>query len=375
MIKHSPATASATAFACNLFVHLAEAAPQRNTFISPASIALALAMVYNGACGDTRRAIARTLELDESDTDDLNEANAALQQQLSQLDSHIQIAIANALWVSDTFQLDCGFVHTVEHEYQAAVQTLDFAHQPVAQIVNDWVAAHTAGKITRLIDQLDRDTLLLLVNAIYFKGQWTEPFNRQLTQDGPFTLPGERQIQVPMMAQRSKYRYYEDRAFQAVALPYGGGRVCMYIVLPRPDVSLERFIHQLNGKDWERWMTHFSNTEGRLVLPRFRIAYEVKLNNTLKDMGMGIAFDRRADFSAMAGDGAHLHIDEVRHKSFIEVNEEGTEAAAVTSVSMMRASFAPQKLFSMVVDRPFFCAIRDERSGTMLFMGAIVDPS
>lgn len=373
MIKSSPIAAVSATFACRLFTTLAERSAGENVFVSPASVALALAMLHSGARGETQRALANVLDLGGADADDLNQASAALQQQLARLDDHIKLSVANALWVSENVRLDDDFARTTERCYDAAIRSLDFAHQPAARIINGWVEEHTNGKIERIVEQVDRDTLLMLVNAIYFKGEWTEPFNRQLTQDGPFTLAGGQQVQHPMMAQRGRFRYLEDRAFQAVALPYGGGRVCMYIFLPRGDLA--DFTNHLSGKRWESWMSHFSSTEGRLVLPRFRAEYEAKLNDALKSLGMGIAFDQRADFGAMVDDGERLRIDEVRHKTFVEVNEEGTEAAAVTSVGMMRASFAPKKTFSMVVDRPFFCAIRDERSGTILFMGAINNPS
>lgn len=374
MGKSSQVASASIAFACKLFAELAEQSRNENLFISPASVGLALALVYNGARGDTRTAMAAALELGDADHDDLNRANAALAHELATIDPNVQLAIANALWVSAEFKLDREFVGAAEHGYAAAIRALDFAHDPVVSIVNDWVAEHTRGKITKIIDQLDRDTLLLVVNAIYFKGSWTEPFNRKLTQDGQFTRADGRQIQLPLMSQRGRFRYYEDRSFQAVSLPYGGGRVSMYVFLPRPDAGLEAFCRALTPKNWQAWMGRFAQTEGRLVLPRFRVEYEAKLNRALKALGMGIAFERQADFGAIASGGARLKIDEVRHKTFVEVNEEGTEAAGVTSIGMIRASFMPQKSFSMIVDRPFFCAIRDDRTGTILFMGAIVAP-
>lgn len=375
MIKGSQVASAGTAFACKLFAQLAEHSHGKNLFISPASVALALAMVYNAARGETRRAMAGALALGDADADDINQANADLAHQLGQIDPHVELAIANALWVSDAFQLSGEFVSAAEGAYQAAIRPLDFAHGPAAAVVNGWVAEHTRGKISKIVEQLDRDTLLLLVNAIYFKGSWTEPFSRQLTHEAPFNCGDGRQIQHPLMAQRGRFRYYEDRAFQAVSLPYGGGRVCMYVFLPRPESSLGAFSRSLTAKSWDAWMGRFAQAEGRLALPRFRAEYAAKLNDALKALGMGIAFEPRADFGAMARDGTRLKIDEVRHKTFVEVNEEGTEAAAATSVGMLRASFMPQKSFSMVVDRPFFCAIRDERTGVILFMGSIVDPA
>lgn len=374
MATSSHVTAANPTFALKLFGTLANHAPNENLFFSPISIALALALAYNGARGDTRRAIAAVLDRDD-DPDDVNRANAELAHMLTRLDQHVQLTIANSLWVSDIFRMRGDYAQIAERCYGAEVRRIDFAHMPVAQLINDWVNQQTHGKIARIVDDVDRDAMLILINAIYFKGGWTEPFNRQHTQPGHFTLPGGRQVERPMMAQRGRYRYYEERGLQAVCLPYGGGRVGMYVFLPPPGVSLAEFGRKLSAKSWAAWMQRFSQTDGRIVLPRFRAEYAVKLNDALGVLGMGIAFEPRADFGAMAGDGQRLRIDEVRHKAFVEVNEEGTEAAAVTSVGMMRASFMPQKSFSMIVDRPFVCAICDEYTGAILFMGAIVDPA
>ena len=179
-----------------------------------------------------------------------------------------------------------------------------------------------------------------------------------------------------MMAQTGKFDYYAIPGFQAISLPYGAGRVSMYIFLPEQRSSLRAFRRELSHKSWDAWLRHFRQAEGTIVLPRFKLAYEATLNDALKALGMGIAFDpQRADFGGMIADGKpSANIDEVKHKTFVEVNEEGTEAAAVTSIGMLRTTMAPQRNFSMIVDRPFFCAIRDNQNGALLFMGAITDP-
>jgi serine protease inhibitor len=217
---------------------------------------------------------------------------------------------------------------------------------------------------------------MFLINAIYFKGNWAKQFDRRRTRDLPFTLPDGSQKQRPLMAQSGRFDYYAGQQFQAVSLPYGAGRASMYIFLPEQRSSLRAFRRELSHKSWDAWMRHFRQTEGMLALPRFKIQYEATLNDALKALGMAIAFDgRRADFGGMFADGKpNASIDEVKHKTFVEVNEEGTEAAAVTSIGMMRTSMMPQRSFNMVVDRPFFCAIRDNQTGALLFMGSIVDP-
>ena len=172
---------------------------------------------------------------------------------------------------------------------------------------------------------------------------------------------------------KRQYQYYDGRGFQAVRLPYSGGRLSMYVFLPAPRSSLAAFYAELSSRSWESWMGRFHVSEGEIALPRFKLEYEVRLNDALKALGMAAAFGERADFSGMAR-GERLRIDEVKHKTFVEVGEEGTEAAAVTAAPMVLGAFMPEERFSMVVDRPFFCAIRDDQTGAVLFMGSIVEP-
>lgn len=366
--------AAQTRFAFKLFATLAEHERDKNLFISPASIALALALAANGARGATWRAIAHTLELGSTDLDALNQANAALIHQLGRIDPQITIAIANSLWARQDIVLDPEFARRCQTFYQAEATNLDFADARAASRINGWVKQQTNGKIDRIVDQIGPDALVFLINAIYFKGRWVRPFDARLTTDGQFTPSDGQARSHALMSQRGSYRYYENSDFQAVSLPYGNQRVVMDIFLPAPRVNLAAFCRSLSSTDWERWQSRFADTEGSIQLPRFKLAYEATLNDTLKALGMDIAFSSKADFSAMCRAESHVRIDEVKHKTFVEVNEQGTEAAAVTSIGMMRASFMPKKTFRMVVDRPFFCAIRDTQTGALLFMGAIVDP-
>jgi serpin B len=339
-------------------------------------VALALALAYNGARGETARAIARTLDLGDSGLDALNRANAALVESLRALDPHVALAIANSLWARQDINFAPDFLRRSQDFYRAEITALDFGAAGAVAAINEWVARNTAGKIETIVDQIDRSAVLFLINAIYFKGRWAKPFDPRRTREMPFMLAGGRQKQHPMMAQTGKFDYYALPGFQAISLPYGAGRASMYIFLPEQRSSLRAFRRELTHKSWESWLRHFRPTEGTIMLPRFKLAYQATLNDTLKALGMGIAFDqRRADFGAMFADGKPgASIDEVKHKTFVEVNEEGTEAAAVTSIGMIRLTMAPQRSFSMVVDRPFFCAIRDNQTGALLFMSAIVDP-
>ena len=363
-------------FAFKLFAELTKSNIEQNVFVSPTSVALALALAYNGARGETAHAIARTLELGEIGLDALNRANAALIESLRALDPHVALAIANSLWAQQDISFAPGFLKSSQEFYRAEVATLDFGNASAVATINAWVERNTAGKIEKIIDQIDRSAVLFLINAIYFKGRWAKPFDPRRSREMPFMLSGGRQKQQPMMAQTGKFDYYAIPGFQAISLPYGAGRVSMYIFLPEQRSSLRAFRRELSHRSWDAWLRHFRPSEGTIMLPRFKLAYEATLNDALKALGMGIAFDpRRADFGGMIADGKpSANIDEVKHKTFVEVNEEGTEAAAVTSIGMVLTTMAPQRNFSMIVDRPFFCAIRDNQTGALLFMGAITDP-
>lgn len=371
----SKLVAANTRFALKLYREIVARESGRNVFISPASVALALAMVYNGASGETGRAMAEALELGGLSLEDVNRANAELARGLRSLGPEPRLALANSLWARQGVALDPGFLRRSQDAYEAAVETLDFADPRAADTINAWVGQHTEGKIQQIIDQIDPAAVLFVINAIYFKGSWASKFDQRRTSAGQFRLPGGRQVPCQMMTQSGEFGYYEGAAFQAIRLPYRGGRLSMYLFLPSEQSDLGAFHRALDSQSWEAWLRRFAEGEGSITMPRFRLAYEATLNQALGALGMAVAFDRqRADFAAMCPD-TRVNINEVKHKTFVEVNEEGTEAAAVTSVEITLTAFMPKRTFSMVVDRPFFCAIRDDRSGTVLFMGAIVEPT
>jgi serpin B len=364
-----------TRLSFKLFTELLKKQPNENIFISPASIAIALDMVYNGASGKNQQAIAKTLELQGMTLQEINQANAALKVTLSNPDPKVQISIANSLWAGEAQPFKPEFIEKIQHFYSAEVKNLNFGAPGASNIINDWVKQNTNGKIDKIVDEIGSDTVLVLLNAIYFKGNWKYPFPREATQQRPFTLLNGAQKQHPMMfRQVSNLQYYQNEMFQAISLPYGEGRLSMYIFLPFKGVSLKTFYESLNAENWQKWLNQFdspdkSDHSGEILigLPRFKLEYSIELNDALKALGMEIAFREGADFSAMTP--SPLQIDLVQHKTFVEVNEEGTEAAAVTGVAMTRG--IPDE---MIVDRPFFLVIRDNQTGTILFMGSIVEP-
>jgi serpin B len=364
-----------TRFSIKLFTELYSQDSGKNLFVSPASVAFALTMTYNGAQGDTQRAMAQTLAVHELSLDELNSANAALKAQLDQASSDVQLSIANALWTKRELTFNPVFIQRNQDFYGAHVAALDVDDPRSPVMINSWVRRHTAGKITEIVDRLDPATVMLLVNAIYFKGKWASEFDSARTQEQPFTLLDGHQKSHPLMIQSGRYPYYRGDRFQAVSLPYGSGRVSLYVFLPDEGVGLAGLIQKLSAERWATWMTQFHQTQGNLALPRFQISYEVELNHALTELGMGDAFDPNvANFEAVLSTPSRLYINSVKHKTFVEVNEEGTEAAATTSVDVFATSAMSQQTFTMIVNRPFFCALRDNETGTLLFVGTIVDP-
>lgn len=361
-------------FGLTLFDHLRQASPEQNVLVSPTSVALALAMAYNGAGGETQAAIANALQIHGLNLDQINQGNQALTQHLAQLDPEVALDIANSLWINEQLPVRDDYVELMQTAYAAEVATLDFGSPTASDRINTWVKAHTRDRIPTIVDQLPSDQLLVLVNAVYFKGSWSEAFDPALTTDRPFTLANGNTIQHPLMAQRGDYLYLETDQFQAVSLPYGNESLSFEVILPAPDTDLATVAAQLDADTWQGWMNQMRSRPGQVQLPKFQFEYEANLIPTLEAMGMGIAFTPgQADFSSLTTLDAF--INQVRHKTFIEVNEVGTEAAASTAIGIMPTSIQmPQEPFQMVIDRPFLAAIRDRQTGTLLFVGAIVDP-
>ena len=365
----SSVTSANTAFGFKLLSDLQTRQPDANIMISPLSISIALTMTYNGAAGETQRAMADVLEIESLGIDTVNRSNAALRDSLENTGPKVEIAIANSIWSRQGVVFNPSFLERNREFYEAEIESLNFSDPQALEVINGWVETNTNGKIKQILQRIDPRTLIVLINAIYFKGSWQQEFDKSATRDGIFYLSDGSQKQVPMMYRKGAYPYFRGNNFEAARLPYGDGKVSMYVFLPNRDSDLNGFIEQLNAENWSEWMSQFrerADDDSEMILPRFKLEYEVKLNDTLEDLGMGIAFGGGADFSGM---GPQLFISEVRHKTIIEVNEEGTEAAAVTAVIGVES--APP-VFR--VDRPFFFVIRDDRTQTILFMGIVLEP-
>ncbi len=366
-----------TKFGFNLFNEIRKIEQDDNIFISPFSVSVAFAMTLNGAAGETEQAMTNTLQLQNIDAESVNPSFAQLNETLQSADPKVTLTIANSLWGKQGFTFKQDFLDRNSHFFNANITTLDFSDPSASDTINMWVDSNTNGKIQKIVDEnIDPAMVLFLINAIYFKGSWQTEFDPSHTRDGTFNLESGNLKQVPMMNRTDNYKHYvnQEENFQAISLPYGDGQISMYIFLPSRESDLKTFLDSLNAENWENWISQFQERKIWVQIPKFKIEYETSLIDVLKTLGMSVAFNEiQADFSRMASLenlDSNLYIAEVKHKTFVDVNEEGTEAAAVTGIGIAVTSLPPQ----FIADRPFFFAIRDNETGTVLFMGTVVDP-
>ncbi len=346
-----------------------------NIMVSPLSVSIALAMTYNGARGETKTAMEKTLKVYGLTPEEINESYFSLMNALKSLDRKVLLEIANAIYYREDFMVERDFISTNEYYYKAIVSPLDFNNSIQAlATINGWVNEKTHGKIESIIDQITGDHVMFLLNAIYFKGIWKTEFKEEDTKPFPFITGKGETIEVQGMRQVNSVPYTSNDLFSAVELPYGKGNYNMYVFLPKPDHELSDMIDNLNDNNWNNWIHSLSpvgNVE--ITFPKFKYEYESTLNDVLTEMGMGVAFTGSADFTGI-NKGGGLKIDFVKHKTFVEVNEEGTEAAAVTVVGIVFTSAGPDNNIPFYVDRPFLYAITEKSTGAILFMGTVKNP-
>ncbi len=359
-------------FGLKLFREICAEEKESNVFISPLSVSMALGMTYNGANGETQEAMQNALELSGLSLEEVNQSYKSLIELLTGLDPKVRFDIANSIWYRQGWNFEQDFLNLCKEYFDALVTGLDFGSSDAAKTINAWVDQSTNGKINKIVDDSIGDAFVMfLINAIYFNGTWTYQFDPDLTKDDKFILPDGTKKPCKMMSQQGDYRYLFNSVFQAVDLPYGDGEFSMTVFLPCPEADINSLIAEFTQENWDEWVSSFSEQSLQLFLPRFKLECEFGLNQVLKSMGMDIAFDpNRADFTRMFKPGG-IWIDAVKHKTFVEVNEEGTEAAAVTSVGIVDVSLPP----TVRVDRPFVFALRENHSQTILFIGKVVNPS
>ena len=366
---------SNNAFGFDIFRKINESeSADNNVFISPLSISLALAMTYNGADGDTRTEMQNTLRFPDFSADDINGYFQKLSSTLLSLDPTVNLGFANSIWYRQGFSVLPEFISVNQTYYNAEIQSLDFNNHASVNTINHWVATKTNDKITRVLDAITSDQVMFLINAIYFKGQWMYDFDKNATADGTFHLFSAGQSTIPFMHQKGTFSYYSNDSLQLVEMPYGQGNFSMIVLLPANGYSVSSLVGGLMPEIWSNWTDNLSKANVSISLPKFKFEYERKLNNDLSALGMSKAFSpEEADFSKINAD-KDLYISFVKHDSFVEVNEEGTEAAAVTTVSVAETTIAPEPSFiPFIVDRSFAFAIRETTTNTLLFMGKVVN--
>jgi serpin B len=364
------------AFAFSLAKELGKEKAGENIFISPYSISTALQMVRAGAAGETKAEMDRVLGVQGASGDALAKAYKDLDAGIRAGASNAVLNVANAIWYAPNVQLKPQFSALNDQYYGAKLSALDFTDPRASGVVNRWVEEATHGKIKQMIEgPMSGMTGAFLCNAIYFKGTWEKQFDAHETQDRQFHLAYGQQKAVPMMRQQRSFEYKETETFQAVRLAYAGSRLGMYVFLPGTNSTPQKLVEEFGAAGWEKSVAGtFAKREGTLQMPRFKMEYKAELKAPLMTLGMQRAFRAgTADFSGMTT--MPLYVDAVKHKSFVEVNEEGTEAAAATGITMKMTAIGPAtRPFQMIVDRPFVFVIEDQPSHTILFLGEVVEP-
>jgi serine protease inhibitor len=361
-------------FGFALLEQLNAAAPGKNVFFSPFGVSTALTMVIGGAGGATAQDIDSSLGLGEMTGDQFDAANGLLLSSLNNPDPKVDLSVANALWGNLGTTFNSGFQDRSHRFYAAQISALDFNAPDASKTINAWAKTNTHGKIDSLVTPADLTaSKAILANVVYFHGTWQHKFLKESTTPGPFTLEPGRTKTLPMMAQVESFPYLDTPDFQAVSLPYGAGRLSLLIFLPKSGSDLNTWVGGLTRDSWEEWIAKMQPTEMNLSLPRFKVSTEANLIPSLTALGMASVFSQGADFTPMGLHGSFLN--SVVHKAVLEVDEDGTVAVAATRIGFAGGGgFAPKRT-AMKVDHPFFCAIRDSATGTLLFEGVIRDPN
>lgn len=366
-------TLSNNTFGFKLFQEIQKEEADKNIFISPTSVATALSMTLNGANGQTRADMMATLEQSGMTLEQVNAGFQQLLTLLPTLDPEVQLQLANSIWYRQGFPVRQEFLNANQEFYNSEVAGLNFADPAAKDIINGWVKDNTNNLIESVINgEIEPDVVMYLINAIYFKGTWLHEFDPEDTYTTDFHLEGGSTTEVEMMNMGQTYfPYFANETFQGVDLAYGDSVYSMTILLPNPGHTVAEIISQLNADTWEQWSQSFEYSELFFGMPKFKMEYEKSLIKPLTNLGMGIAFGPGADFTNIAE--ADLLIDEVLHKSFVEVNEQGTEAAAVTVVVIVETS-VPQ-IPTFIANRPFVFIIRENQSNSVLFIGKMMNPN
>lgn len=364
-------TEETTDFAFRFFQQVnASEKKQANWMISPLSASMALGMITNGADGNTLEELKATLGFSEANIDEMNAYYRRLLTELPDLDNTTQLGLANSIWINQGFEVKKTFVDVNKQMYDARVSNLDFSSAEAPSVINDWCSDHTNGRITEVIDKIAPDAMMYLLNALYFKGIWADKFNKSKTKDEDFTNADGSRTKVKMMNQTTNCSFSYNDHFWMAKFPYGNGAYSMTLLLPDEDLGLDKCLEALTGENWEEWNMRWTPQELIVKMPRFEIKYNKSLIEDMKALGIKEAFTSSANFANLSDKALYLGL--LNQHTYLKVDEEGTEAAAVTTGGMLDASAGPSPgPVEFYLNRPFAFIITETSTGTVLFTGKV----
>ena len=376
-LKSAQLVEASNEFGINLFKKTNDLAPDKNLFVSPFSALQALSMTYNGANGITKSEMAKALCFKDASDAQVNEYNQSLAKALLNADSKVLFEIANSIWYRQEYNVFPAFIEVSQNSYNAEVKPCNFSDPSTLNAINDWCKNKTHEKIPTILDQIPDKAFMYLINAIYFKGSWQYSFDKAKTQTADFYLSNDAKVGHSQMMLQTKLKYFSNNDYSMVELPYGSGTFNFVILLPNYNKTVDDIINNMSPQQWKESMTNMTKNDVVVKMPKFKLECEGLLNKPLKIMGMPTAFeDTTADFSKITTD-VGLYISRVIHKTFIDLNEEGTEAAAVTAVEMSFTSIGGEtnttKWFT--ANKPFVYAITEKSTGAILFIGKMINPT
>ena len=363
------------AFGFELFREVCILSEEDNIMISPLSVSYALGMTYNGADGTTLEAFNDVLHFGDLTTEEVNESYKDLMDQLLNLDDKVEFSIANSIWYRLGFQVLSEFIKTNEDYFDAAVKEIDFTDPQTVELINQWIEDKTNDKIKDMLDFIPVDAVMYLINAIYFNAPWNYEFEKGDTYQGDFKLADGPKHQVDYMRVSGNFQYTSNEDFTAVELPYGDSTFSMVVMLPSPEKEVSDLVSKLDIAHWDSWFEGSRFTGVQVDLPKFKYEFKELLNDPLTDLGLGVAFSElEADFTRINPDG-NLFISRVIHQTFIDVQEEGTEAAAATIVEILNTSAGGGgSPIYFKADKPFLYLIKENSTGTIVFIGKVGKP-
>ena len=367
---------SSNNFSFDVFSRINTNEPNKNLFISPLSISTALSMTANGAVGETKNGIKQTLHQDNLSDQEINEAYKTLVEFVTELDPEVTMNLANSNWYKEEYHIEETFKKILLEFYDAEVKATNFSNPGTKDLINSWIEDKTNGKIKDMIDQIPSNVVMYLINAIYLKATWQYQFEKDKTDKMDFFLTDGSKVQTDMMfSDGVKANFYTNETLQYIELPYGNGQFVFSILLPKDPEKLDETINKLDADQFNSFIEGADTSTFKVYLPKFKIEYKITLNDILAAMGMEQSFGNGADFGDLFVENLDLYISRVLHQSFLEVDEEGTEAAAATVVEIRELSIDPDaKPTVLNMNKPFAFFIREKHSKTILFSGKLINP-